>query len=164
MTRLRGWRPRSVRLVAKGPHGHRRTLTFLAALRPDRIDAPCVFDGPIDGENLVPGLAPGEIVALDNLGSHKGAKARSLIHGAGCHLACLPPYPPDLNPTEQAFAKLKALQRKAEARSIEAIWNAIAGVLGPFSAQECTNSFRNAGYGSTQNGSALVSRRRASFA
>lgn len=157
MTRLSGWWPRNERLVAKVPHGHWRTLTFLAALRRDRIDAPCVFDGPINGESftayvreiLVPTLAPGEVVVLDNLGSHKGPEVRRLIREADCHLAFLPPYSPDLNPIEQAFSKLKALLRKAEARSIKAIWDAIAVTLAQFDSTECANYFRNAGYGST---------------
>jgi transposase len=142
MTRLSGWWPRGERLVAKVPHGHWHTLTVLAALRADRIAAPCVFDGPINGESFTAYVR--EILVLDNLGSHKGAEVRSLIRGAGCHLAFLPPYSPDLNPIEQAFAKLKAHLRTAAAIS-----DAIATAIGHFSAQECTNYFRNAGYGST---------------
>jgi transposase len=121
MTRLRGWAPRGHKLVAKVPQGHWRTLTFLAALRHDRIDAPCVIDGPINGESflayveqvLVPTLRPGDIVIIDNLGSHKGKAVRRAIRATGAKLFFLPPYSPDLNPIEQAFAKLKTLLRKA---------------------------------------------------
>ena len=109
MTRLRGWAPRGRRLLAKVPQGHWRTLTFLAALRCDRIDAPCVIDGPINGESflayveqlLVPTLKPGDIVIIDNLGSHKGKAVRKAIRAAGARLFFLPPYSPDLNPIEQ---------------------------------------------------------------
>src|SRR5919206_436724 len=127
MTRLRGWAPRGRKLLAKVPHGRWRTLTFLAALRRDRIDAPCVIDGPINGESflayveqlLVPTLSPGDIVIIDNLGSHKGKAVRRAIRAAGAKLLFLPKYSPDLNPIEQVFAKLKHLLRKAAARTIE---------------------------------------------
>ncbi len=127
MTRLCGWAPRGRKLLAKVPQGHWRTLTFLAALRHDRIDAPCVIDGPINGESflayveqmLVPTLKPGDIVIIDNLGSHKSK-------------AVLPPYSPDLNPIEQVFAKLKTLLRKAAARTIEATWKRIGDLLSTF--------------------------------
>ena len=112
MTRLRGWAPRGRKLVAKVPQGHWRTLTFLAALRCDRIEAPCVIDGPINGESflayieqiLVPTLRPGDIVVIDNLGSHKGKAVRRAIRATGAKLFFLPPYSPDLNPIEQVFA------------------------------------------------------------
>ena len=115
MTRSHGRAPRGKRLVAKAPHGRWRTLTFLAALRSDRIDAPCVIDGPINGESflayveqvLIPALKPGDIVIIDNLGSHKGKAVRRAIRAAGAKLFFLPPYSPDLNPIEQVFAKLK---------------------------------------------------------
>ena len=156
MTRLGGWWRRGERLVAKVPHGHWRTLTFIAALRCDRITAPCVLDGPVNGESftayvreiLAPALKPHDVVLLDNLGSHKGVEVRLLIREAGAHTAFLPPYSPDLNPIEQAFAKLKALVRKAEARSVETMWQAIADALDQFTAAECANYFRNSGYGS----------------
>ena len=114
MTRTHGRSARGRRLVAKAPHGRWRTLTFLAALRHDRIDAPCVLDGPINGlsfrayveQFLVPTLAPGDIVIMDNLGSHKGQLVRRAIRAAGARLFFLPPYSPDLNPIEQVFAKL----------------------------------------------------------
>lgn len=156
MTRQRGWAPRGNKLLAKVPHGHWRTLTFLAALRCDRIDAPCVLDGPINGESflayveqiLVPTLNPGDVVIVDNLGSHKGKAVRRAIRGAGAKLFFLPPYSPDLNPIEQVFAKLKTLLRKAAERTVEATWKRIGTLLAAFSTQECTNYFRNAGYAS----------------
>jgi putative transposase len=121
MTRLYGWAPRGQRLVDKAPHGHWKTATFLAALRNDRVDAPCLFDGPINGQRflayveqfLVPTLKPGDLVILDNLGSHKGKAVRQAIRAAGARLMFLPKYSPDLNPIEQLFAKLKAFLRKA---------------------------------------------------
>src|SRR5437899_8806629 len=114
VTRLCGWAPRGRKLLAKVPQGRWRTLTFLAALRHDRIDAPCVIDGPINGESflsyieqvLVPALKPGDIVIIDNLGSHKGKAVRRAIRAVGAKLFFLPPYSPDLNPIEQVFAKL----------------------------------------------------------
>jgi transposase len=156
MTRLRGWAPRGRKLLAKAPLGHWRTLTFLAALRCDRIDAPCVIDGPINGESfrayveqfLAPVLKPGDIVIIDNLGSHKGKAVRRAIRAAGAKLFFLPPYSPDLNPIEQVFAKLKTLLRKAAERTVEATWRRIGALLRSFSSQECANYFRNAGYAS----------------
>ena len=157
MTRLCGWAPRGRKLVAKVPQGHWRTLTFLAALRHDRIDAPCVIDGPINGESflayieqvLVPTLRRGDIVIIDNLGSHKGKAVRRAIRAAGAKLFFLPPYSPDLNPIEQVFAKLKLLLRKAAERTVEATWKRIGALLRSFTPQECANYFRNAGYAST---------------
>ena len=133
MATLRGWAPCGTRLTAKVPHGHWKTTTFLAALRYDRIEAPWVLDGPIDGESftiyvekvLLPTLKPGDIVIMDNLGSHKGQAVRALIRSVGAKLFFLPKYSPDLNPIEQVFAKLKHLLRKAAARTIEAVWAAI---------------------------------------
>ncbi len=156
MTRLRGWAPRGRKLVAKVPHGHWRTLTFLAALRCDRIDAPCVIDGPINGQSftayveqfLVPTLAPGDIVIMDNLGSHKGQPVRHAIRAAGARLFFLPPYSPDLNPIEQVFAKLKTLLRKADERTVEDTWRRIGTLLDAFSPAECASYIRNAGYAS----------------
>jgi transposase len=156
MTRLRGWAPRGHKLVAKVPHGHWRTLTFLAALRHNRIEAPCVIDGPINGESflayveqvLVPTLGPGDIVIIDNLGSHKGKAVRRAIRATGAKLFFLPPYSPDLNPIEQMFAKLKTLLRKAAERTVEATWQRIGALLPTISSQECANYFRNAGYAS----------------
>jgi len=154
MAPLRGWAPVGRRLHAKVPHGRWETATFIAALRHNRIEAPWLLDGPIDGESfrtyvekaLVPTLRPGDIVIMDNLGSHKGCAIRHLIRAAGAKLFFLPKYSPDLNPIEQVFAKLKHLLRKAAARSIEAICSAIGQLLGTFTPKECENYFRNAGY------------------
>jgi transposase len=156
MAPLRGWNQRGRRLAAKVPHGHWQTMTFLAALRVDRIDAPCVFDGPINGASflayveqiLVPALRPGDVVVIDNLGSHKGKAVRSAIRAAGAHLIFLPPYSPDLNPIEQVFAKLKAMLRKAQERTVENVWKRIGALLTAFEPAECANYFRNAGYAS----------------
>ena len=157
MTRLRGWSPRGERLLAKVPHGHWHTLTFVAALRHDRIDAPLVLDGPINGESflawveqmLIPTLAPGDVVIMDNLGSHKGLAVRQAIRAAGAHLLFLPPYSPDLNPIEQVFAKLKTLLRKAAERSVETTWRRIGALLQNFTPHECASYLRNSGYAST---------------
>ena len=154
MTRTHGWAPRGERLVAKVPHGKWKTTTFLAALHHDRIEAPCVFDGPINGERflayveqfLVPTLKPGDVVILDNLGSHKGKGVRRAIRKAGAKLFFLPKYSPDLNPIEQVFSKLKGLLRKAAARTVDDIYDAIGQALKAFSPKECANYFTNAGY------------------
>jgi len=156
MTRLHGWAPRGQRLRAKISQGQSwHTLTFLAALRHNRIDAPCVLDGPINAESflayveqfLVPTLNPGDIVILDNLGSHKGKAVRAAIRAASAHLLFLPQYSPDLNPIEQVFSKLKTLLRKAGERTIETAWKRIGTLLKQFTPQECANYFKNAGYG-----------------
>jgi transposase len=155
MTRTHGRCARGKRLVAKVPHRRWRTLTFLAALRADRIDAPCVIDGPIDGRSflayveqfLVPTLAPGDIVIMDNLGSHKGPAVRRAIRAVGARLFFLPPYSPDMNPIEQVFAKLKTLLRKADERTVEDTWRRIGQLLDRFTPEECRNYLRNAGYG-----------------
>ncbi len=132
-------------------------MTFLAALRQDRIDAPWVLDGPVNGDRfrcyveqvLVPTLAAGDIVVLDNLGSHKSQPVRAAIRAAGAHLLFLPPYSPDLNPIEQVFAKLKHLLRKAAERTVEATWRRIGTLLNEFSDEECANYLVNSGYAST---------------
>ena len=139
MTRTHGRAPRGQRLVARVPHGRWTTMTFLAALRCDRIAAPCVIDGPVNGEIflawviqfLLPTLRRGDIVVLDNVGSHKGPAVRRAIRSVGAHLLFLPPYSPDLNPIEMVFAKLKKLLRKADERSIAAVWNRIGRLLDP---------------------------------
>jgi transposase len=154
MTRTHGRCARGQRLVAKTPHGHWRTLTFLAALRNDRIDAPCVMDGPVNGQSflayveqiLVPTLTPGDVIIMDNLGSHKGKAVRAAIRRAGAKLFFLPPYSPDLNPIEQVFAKLKTLLRKADERTVEATWQRIGSLLNHFSPPECSNYLANSGY------------------
>jgi transposase len=157
MTRAHGRCRRGQRLRAKVPHGHWKTLTFLAALRSDKITAPCVMDGPINSRSfrayveqvLVPTLKPGDVVVLDNLGSHKSQAVRDAIRKAGAKLFFLPPYSPDLNPIEQVFAKLKTLLRKAAERTVETTWKRIGALLSQFSPEECANYFKNAGYAST---------------
>ena len=154
MIRTHGWCVRGKPLTAKAPYGHWRTMTFIAALRHDRIDAPFVLDGPVNGEwftayvreLLVPTLKPGDIVVMDNLGSHKGKAVRQAIRDAGAKLFFLPPYSPDLNPIEQVFAKLKLLLRKAEERTVEATWRRIGELLDHFHPDECANYIRNSGY------------------
>lgn len=156
MAPLRGWSRKGERLMVRVPHGHWKTMTFLAALRCDAITAPCVFDGPINGESflryveqfLVPSLKPNDIVIMDNLGSHKSGAVRAAIRAAGARLFFLPPYSPDLNPIEQVFAKLKHLLRKAKERTVEAAWQRIGALLTCFTKTECRNYFVNAGYGS----------------
>ena len=156
MTRTHGRAPRGHRLVARVPHGRWKTMTFLAALRCDRIDAPCVVDGPINGtifrawveQFLIPTLRPRDVVVLDNLGSHKGLAVRRAIRAAGAHLLFLPPYSPDLNPIEMMFAKLKTLLRKADERSQAAVTERLGIILDQFTPQECSNYLRHAGYGS----------------
>jgi transposase len=156
MTRTCGWSQRGEPLIAKVPHGHWKTLTFLAGLRRDSIVAPCVLDGPINSiaftawvqQSLVPTLKPRDIVILDNLGSHKGKPVRDAIRDVGAHLFFLPPYSPDLNPIEMMFAKLKLLVRKAEERTVETTWRRIGQLLTAFTPQECSNYLRHAGYGS----------------
>ena len=154
MAPLRGWAPCGLRLRAKVPYGRWKTMTFLAALRHDRIDAPWLLEGPINGEKfqlyidkvLVPTLKPGDLVIMDNLGSHKGHAVRKAIRAAGAKLFLLPKYSPDLNPIEQVFAKLKHLLRDAAPRSFEAICTAIGQLLDRFTPQECANYFENSGY------------------
>ena len=147
MTRLYGWAPRGRRLVDKVPHGHWKTSTFLAALRCDRVEAPCLFDGPINGERflayvtkfLVPALKPDDIVVADNLGSHKGKAVRKAIRSAGARLLFLPKYSPDLNPIEQVFAKLKTLVRKDEPRTFDAVSDALKNALAQVAPSECAS-------------------------
>jgi transposase len=142
------------RLVASVPHGHWKTTTFVAGLRHDRIDAPCVIDGPMNGELflayveqfLAPTLSVGDIVVMDNLPAHKVKGVAEAIEARGAELRYLPPYSPDLNPIEQMFAKLKALLRKAAARSVDKLWDTIGLLLDTFSAAECRNYLRNSEY------------------
>jgi putative transposase len=157
MAPRRGWSARGTRLKAKVPHGRWQTMTFVAALRHDRIEAPWLIDGPINGQRfriyveqvLVPTLKPGDIVILDNLGSHKGKIVRRAIRSIGAKLFFLPKYSPDLNPIEQVFAKLKHLLRKASARTPDAVCDAIGQILEAFTPQECLNYFQNSGYART---------------
>ncbi|MGH7113828.1 MAG: IS630 family transposase, partial [Stellaceae bacterium] len=154
MARPRGRCRRGERLIAAVPHGHWKTSTFLAALRQDGITAPLVLDGAINGDSfrayieqvLVPTLGPGDVVIMDNLGSHKVTGVREAIEAKRATLLYLPPYSPDLNPIEQLFAKLKALLRRAAKRTVEGLWNEIGKLLGCFSPAECKNYFANAGY------------------
>ena len=154
MARRYGRSPRGQRLVASVPHGHWKTSTFLAALRHDGLTAPCVLDGAINGaafrayveQFLAPTLAPGDLVVMDNLSSHKVTGVREAIEARGASLLYLPPYSPDFNPIEHAFAKLKEYLRKAAARTIDALWAAIADALGDFSPNECANYLAHAGY------------------
>lgn len=157
MTRQRGRCRKGLRLIAHVPHGHWKTTTFVAALRCDAITAPLVVDGPMNGEvfrayveqHLLPTLRPGDIVIMDNLPAHKVDGIKQLIEAAGATLLYLPPYSPDLNPIEQTFAKLKALLRKAAARTVPALWDSIGSLLAAFSPHECSNYFRHAGYAAT---------------
>jgi transposase len=154
MARLRGRAPKGERLRAGVPHGHWRTTTFVAGLRLSGIDAPMLIDGAINGESflayvrqvLVPTLRPGDVVIMDNLGSHKGAAVREAVEAAGAEIRFLPPYSPAFNPIENAFAKLKALLRKVAARTRDALWNAVAAAIDAFTPHECTNYFTAAGY------------------
>jgi transposase len=154
MARLYGRSPYGQRCVAALPHGHWKTTTFVGALRATGMTAPMVLDGPMDGsafeayvtQVLVPTLRPGDIVVMDNLAAHKRAEVGIAIDAAGARLLYLPPYSPDLNPIEMAFAKLKAALRKAAARSVEALVGAIAVALAAFTAQDCLNFFAAAGY------------------
>lgn len=153
-----GWDAKGKRLRAVAPHGHWRTLTFVGALRHDRLTAPCVFDGPIDGvcfrayveQQLVPVLEPGDIVVMDNLGSHKSAAVRQMIHAAGAELRFLPPYSPDLNPIEQAFAKIKHWMRHAQKRTLEDTWRHVGQLIQTIQPYECQNYLTNAGYASVK--------------
>lgn len=154
MARLRGWALRGERLIGKAPHGKWRTLTFLSALRHDRIEAPWLLDGPINGERfriyvegvLVPTPHPGDIVFMDNLGSHKSKAVRQAIRAAEARILFLPKYSPDLNPIEQVFSKLKHMLRKAAARSEDEICAAIRHIPRTYSPTERGHYFTNAGY------------------
>jgi len=157
MVRTRGRAPKGQRLVGREPWGHWKTTTFTAGLRRDGLVAPYVLDGPMNGDAflvyvekiLVPALNPGDIVIMDNLAAHKVQGVRAQIEAAGAALLYLPPYSPDLNPIEMAFAKLKALLRAAAERSVEALWSRIGQLLDAFSADECLNYLRHAGYASS---------------
>jgi transposase len=156
MAPLRGWGTRGRRLKAYAPHGRWKTLTFIAALRHDRIDAPWVIDGPINGETfllyiekiLAPTLSPGDVVVLDKPGQPQRQAAPAIIRAKRAHLIFLPSYSPDLNPIEQVFAKLKHLVRKAQPRDVEAAWRKVGQLLDLFSPAECANYLANSGYGS----------------
>ena len=155
MAPLRGWAPCGQRLKAKVPFGHWNTSTFVAALRQDRVEAPWFIDGPINGERfrlyvekvLCPTLKPGDIVILDNLGSHKGKAVRQAIRAVGARLLFLPKYSPDLNPIEQFFAKLKHFLRDAAKRNRDDLCTSIGTIIADIPPTECKNYFANSGYG-----------------
>jgi len=157
MTRRYGRAPSSERLQGFAPGGHWKTTIFIAALRHDRLTAPWVLDGPINGESfvayvqqaLVPTLSKGDIVVLDNLGSHKVEGVREAIEAVGATLLYLPPYSPDLDPIEQVFSKLKSWLRRVAKRIIATLWDAIGDALSLFSPQECSNYFLNSVYAQT---------------
>jgi transposase len=154
MARRHGRAPRGQRLRSSVPHGHWKTTTFVGALRLTGMTAPMVLDGPMNGawflayveQVLAPTLKPGDMVIMDNLPAHKGASVRAAIEAVGARLLLLPPYSPDLNPIENAFSKLKAMLRKAAARTIDRLWDAIAQIIQTYSPQECANYFAAAGY------------------
>lgn len=154
MAKTTGWAPKGARLIDHAPFGHWNTQTFIAALRHDRLDAPWVIDGAMNREmfdlyvktQLVPTLQPGDVIILDNLSSHKSPKAAETMRELGAWFLFLPPYSPDLNPIEMAFAKLKALIRRAAARTYDALWQAVGHVCELFSEEECYNFFKAAGY------------------
>jgi transposase len=154
MARRYGRAPRGERLVAAVPHGHWMTSTFIAGLCDDRLLAPAVFDGAINGELflayveqvLAPTLRPGDTVIMDNLGSHKVAGVRQAIEAAGAKLLFLPPYSPDFNPIEMVFSKLKAELRKRAIRTVEALWAALGAIADSLTPKECANYLRHCGY------------------
>jgi transposase len=154
MARLYGRSRRGMRCIASIPHGHWKTTTFVGALRQTGMTAPMVLDGAMDGaaflayveQVLGPTLQPGDIVVMDNLPAHKPDKVRNAIERTGAELRYLPPYSPDLNPIEMAFAKLKAILRKAAARTVDQLWQAIATALPRFTSDECRNYLVDAGY------------------
>ena len=162
MTRPRGRSLEGTRLIAKVPHGHWKTTTFLAALRSTGLTAPLVIDGPVNGDiflayveqHLVPTLKAGDIVIMDNLSSHKRAGVREAIESVGASLVYLPPYSPDFNPIELLFSKFKWLLRSVADRTIEALWQTCGKLLDEFSEPECRNYFRHCGY-ATPNPDAL---------
>jgi transposase len=154
MARRFGRSPRGERCRASVPYGHWKTTTFTAGLRITGMTAPFVLDGPMDGECffayveqvLAPSLHPGDVVIIDNLPAHRVNGVKAVIEARGATLIYLPPYSPDFNPIEQAFAKLKALLRKAAARTVDDLWNAIANAIKTFTPAECENYFVNSGY------------------
>jgi transposase len=154
MTPLWGWAEIGKRVIDHVPHGHWKTTTFLAALRHDGLTAPMVVDGAINGELflayvnqiLLPTLKKGDIVVLDNLSSHKVAGVMEAIESVGAKVVYLPPYSPDLNPIEMAFAKLKTMLRKLKLRTMEELWNKIGKLCDIFTMEECKNYFKHAGY------------------
>lgn len=154
MTRRYGRAPKAERCLGFAPHGHWQTNTFIAALRVDRLEAPWLLDGPMNGEAflvyvqkiLLPTLQPGDVVICDNLSSHKNAEVAKCLKQAGVTLRFLPPYSPDLNPIELAFAKLKAMMRKAAARTFDALLDAVAEAIQHYPDQHCRAFFKHTQY------------------
>jgi transposase len=163
MSRRYGRAPVGERLVCAVPQGHWKTTTFVAALRAGGLTAPLVVDGAMTGDLfvayvrqvLLPELRAGDVVVLDNLSCHKRAEVRTLIEAAGAEVRYLPPYSPDFNPIELAFAKLKALLRKAGERTVEGLWSFLGRSLDAFGPQECRNYVRHCGYTATPSSNAL---------
>jgi transposase len=157
MARRYGRAPRGARCIAAVPHGHWKTTTFVGGLRLSGMTAPMLLDGAMDGpaflawveQVLAPTLQPGDIVVMDNLPAHKPAAVRAAIESRGAELRYLPPYSPDLNPIEMAYSKLKALLKKAAARTVETLWQAIADAIQQITHPDCIGFFKAAGYGST---------------
>ena len=157
MSRRYGRGPKGQRVQGAVPQGHWKTTTFVAALAMKGMTAPVVIDGAMTGDlfiayvqqQLVPALRPGEVVIMDNLSSHKRTAVRQLIEAAGCRLVYLPPYSPDLNPIELAFAKLKALLRRAGERTVDGLWQFLGHAMDTFAPEECANYFRHCGYTGT---------------
>ena len=158
MARLWGRARRGQRCRAAIPHGHWKTTTFTAGLRLEGLTAPMVLDGPMTGvaflayveQVLVPTLAPGDVVILDNLPAHRVSGVREAIEAAGATLLFLPPYSPDFNPIEQAFAKIKHWMRMAQKRTIDDVWRHIGSLVATIGSRECSNYFANAGYASVK--------------
>lgn len=156
MAPLRGWGERGKRLKAYAPHGKWRTMTFVGALRHDQLTAPCVFDGPINGDCfkayieqvLLPTLKHGDIVIMDNLSNHKAKIIRQMIRQAGARLWFLPPYSPDLNPIEQTFSQIKHWMRMAQKRTVEDTWKYLGRLIETIKPKQCRNYIQNTGYGS----------------
>lgn len=154
MTRRYGRCARNRRLIAKVPHGHWMTTTFIAALRHDGLTAPLVIDGPVDGDlflayvrqQLVLTLRPDDIVVMDNLSSHKVTGVKDAIEAAGATLVYLPAYSPDLNPIEQVFSKVKSVLRKSEERTRPGLWDRLGQIVDLFKPDECQRYFRHCGY------------------
>ena len=154
MARKGGRCRRGRRLRVGVPHGHYKTITLVAGLRLRGVTAPKIYDHPINAASfeewveqcLLPALAPGDIVVMDNLSSHKGPRVEQLIKAAGCALRYLPPYSPDMNPIEKAFSKLKAFLRKIAERTVAGLMRALEACADIFKPAECENFFSACGY------------------
>ena len=154
MIRLYGWARGGQRCVGRVPHGHWRTSTFICGLRRQEIAAPFVVDRPMNADIfqtyiarvLGPELRPGDVVIMDNLAAHKRPNVQSALKRYGATALYLPPYSPDLNPIEMAFAKLKAILRSAEERTVDALWNRLTYAIENLTPKDCENFFKHAGY------------------